>query len=108
MIACHADGIAYSVESIGNSGKGNNGDFVQQFILDMFVGSDGTVYTNTVWDEGSSEAGIYKDGAKILNPGHTHGWGYLGGAAITANSSYLFIAQRVDSEERFAQPAISG
>jgi len=28
----------------------------------MYVASDGTVYTNSEWDEGAREAGIYKDG----------------------------------------------
>jgi len=42
--------------------------------------SDGTVYTNSEWDEGAREAGIYKDGNVIgESNSQLHGSGRGGG-----------------------------
>src|SRR5437868_2666410 len=90
--------LNYTVSWIGNTFPGNNGNWVQGVVMDAYVSSNGTVYTNTPWDEGGQEAGIYKDGRVVVNPGHTHGWGYLGGGAVAVNSQYLFLAQRMDNE----------
>ncbi|MFN6518012.1 MAG: hypothetical protein RMY29_026485 [Nostoc sp. CreGUA01] len=83
--------FTYQTSWIGNSiGSGNLR--IQNNIEAMFVTADGTVYTNSHWDEAGTEAGIYKDG-KIINAlGDTHGWGRGGGKAVTANSKYIYIA----------------
>ncbi len=64
----------------------------------MFVTTDGTCYAATGWDEDGSEIGIYRDGEVIGSAGHTHGWGYGGGGAVTASRSALFFAQTVGNE----------
>jgi len=46
----------------------------------MYVAPDGTIYTNSEWDEGGREAGIYKDGDVIGMLSEMHGWGRLGGS----------------------------
>ncbi len=83
--------FTYQTSWIGNSiGSGNLR--IQNNIEAMYVTADGTVYTNSHWDEAGTEAGIYKDG-KIINAlGDTHGWGRGGGKAVTANSKYIYIA----------------
>ncbi|MBD2682081.1 MULTISPECIES: hypothetical protein [Nostoc] len=83
--------LSYQTSWIGNSiGSGNLR--IQNNIEAMYVTPDGTVYTNSHWDEAGTEAGIYKDG-KIINAlGDTHGWGRGGGKAVTANNKYIYIA----------------
>jgi len=56
----------------------------------MYVAPDGTIYTNSEWDEGGREAGIYKDGDVIGMLSEMHGWGRLGGEAVTANSKAIY------------------
>jgi hypothetical protein len=72
--------------------------WVQMAAEAMFVAPDGTCYLNCFWDEAGREVGIYRDGDVVGLAGHTHGWGYNGGHAVTANDEYLFIAQVVDNE----------
>ncbi|MBX9259446.1 hypothetical protein H1Q63_36950 [Desmonostoc muscorum CCALA 125] len=83
--------LSYQTSWIGNS-IGSGSLRIQNNIEAMYVTADGTVYTNSHWDEAGTEAGIYKDG-KIVNAlGDTHGWGRGGGKAVTANSKYIYIA----------------
>ena len=82
---------------IGNS-YGGSRQWVQQDIRAMTVMPDGTVFTNVEWDEAGGNAGEYRDGALIRYALHTHGWGNSGGAAVTANSRYLYIGTTVDNE----------
>ena len=56
--------ISYKTSWIGNT-FGGGSKWVQIQISAMYVASDGTVYTNSVWDEAGREAGIYKDGDAI-------------------------------------------
>ncbi len=58
----------------------------------MYAASDGTVYTNSIWDEAGREARIYKNPDAIGKASNLHGWGRTGGEAVTANSKYLYIA----------------
>ncbi|MEG4352952.1 hypothetical protein QUA74_24840 [Microcoleus sp. LAD1_D3] len=83
--------ISYKTSWIGNT-FGGGSKWVQNQISAMYVASDGTVYTNSVWDEAGREAGIYKDGDAIGFASNLHGWGRTGGEAVTANSKYLYIA----------------
>jgi hypothetical protein len=81
----------YKTSWIGNTiGSGNLR--VQNNIEAMDVAPDGTVYTNSHWDEAGMEAGIYKDGKVIGALGDTHGWSRGGGIAVTANSKYIYLA----------------
>ena len=69
-----------------------------QDVDDLCVLPDGTLFTNVFWEEGGGNVQEYRAGEMVGIAGHTHGWGYGGGAAVTANSKYLYIAQQVDSE----------
>ena len=89
--------LTYTVSWLGNTFAEPN-KWVQMDAAAMFVTPDGTVYLNVFWEEGGRNVGIYKDGQCIGNAGHTHGWGYEGGEAVTANDNYLFIAQHVNNE----------
>ncbi|MEH2236995.1 hypothetical protein [Nostoc sp.] len=83
--------LTYKTSWIGNTfGSGNLR--VQNNIEAMYVAPDGTVYTNSHWDEAGMEAAIYKDGKVIGAIGDTHGWSRGGGKAVTANSKYIYIA----------------
>ncbi|MEH2121676.1 hypothetical protein [Nostoc sp.] len=83
--------LTYKTSWIGNTfGSGNLR--VQNNIEAMYVTPDGTVYTNSHWDEAGMEAAIYKDGKVIGAIGDTHGWSRGGGKAVTANSKYIYIA----------------
>jgi sugar lactone lactonase YvrE len=85
--------ISYKTSWIGNT-FGGGSKWVQNFVDGMYVAADGTVYTNSVWDEAGREAGIYKNGDVIGMAGALHGWARSGGAAVTANSKYLYIAMK--------------
>ena len=89
--------LNYTVSWLGNTFAEPN-KWVQMDAAAMFVTTDGTVYLNVFWEEGGRNVGIYKGGQCIGNAGHTHGWGYEGGEAVTANDKYLFIAQHVNNE----------
>ncbi|AFZ26773.1 hypothetical protein Cylst_4709 [Cylindrospermum stagnale PCC 7417] len=81
----------YQTSWIGNTvGKGKLR--VQNNIEAMYVAANGTVYTNSHWDEAGTEAGIYQDGKVIAVLEDTHGWSRGGGKAVTANSKYIYIA----------------
>ncbi|MHC5735825.1 NHL repeat-containing protein [Nostoc sp.] len=83
--------LTYQTSWIGNTiGSGNLR--VQNNIEAMYVAPDGTVYTNSHWDEAGMEAAIYKDGKVIGAIGDTHGWSRGGGKAVTVNSKYIYIA----------------
>ena len=83
---------------LGNSFGVYDKDWVQNWIDDLYVLPDGTCCTNSAWEEGGGNAQWYKDGKKVANPGFTHGWGHGGGGAVTANASYLYLAQSRDNE----------
>ncbi len=82
---------------VGNS-YGGGEKWVQQDIRAMAVMPDGTVFTNVAWDEAGGNAGEYRDGKLIRYAMHTHGWGYQGGAAVAANSRYVYLGVAVENE----------
>ena len=89
--------LNYTLSWLGNTFAEPN-KWVQMDAAAMFTAGDGTCYLNVFWEEGGRNVGFYKDGNVIGMAGHTHGWGYEGGEAVTANDKYLFIAQHVDNE----------
>jgi hypothetical protein len=91
--------IPYKTSWIGNT-FGGGSKWVQIQISAMYVASDGTIYTNSIWDEAGREAGIYKDGDAIGKASNLHGWGRTGGEAVTANSKYLYIAMTQGAIDR--------
>ena len=87
----------YRTSWIGNT-FGGGSKWVQLQISSIYVASDGTVYTNSEWDEAGREAGIYKNGDVIGMAKDVHGWGRHGGVAVTANSKYIYVAMQQDPE----------
>jgi hypothetical protein len=70
---------------------------VQQSVLGMFVSPQGTVYTNSGWDEGGIDAGIYQNGQVVGRLSFGAGsWGRDGDGPITANAKYVFVAMHQD------------
>jgi len=59
----------------------------------MYVKSDGTVYTNSEWDEGAREAGIYKDG-NVIRAIVNCMVGKRRRVAVTASSDYLYVSMQ--------------
>lgn len=82
----------------GQEGEWGIGNQVPHEVAAMFVTPDGTAYTNCDWEENGHNFAEIKDGV-ITNIGWgTHGWGYEGGLAVTANDKYVFYAQRSENE----------
>ena len=84
---------------IGNSysGKENeNGmkEFMLHDIASIYVSPEtGKMYTNVFWSEGGSNFSEITNG-ELTNIGYgSHGWGYEGGYAVTANSKYVYFGQ---------------
>lgn len=104
-----AQPLNYSTTWAGNSFGGrpyNAADgstqqkHVQLAVNDMAVDADGTVYTNSYWDENANEAGIYKNGDLV---GHcanlSHGWGRGGAQAVTFDSKYIYAAMQQSGDD---------
>ena len=89
--------LNYTVSWLGNTFAEPN-KWVQMDAAAMFVAPTARSTSTSSGEEGGRNAGIYKDGQCVGNAGHTHGWGYEGGEAVTANDKYLFIAQHVSNE----------
>ncbi|WP_347555470.1 hypothetical protein [Robbsia sp. KACC 23696] len=81
---------------LGNSFPGRVG-WVQNNIASLYVAPDGTVYANTIWDEGGHEVTAYRDGQVVMSGDHTHGSGNAGGIAIAGNSRYLYTGAGIGS-----------
>ncbi|MCU1237785.1 MAG: repeat-containing protein, partial [Candidatus Solibacter sp.] len=90
------DAVAYRTSWVGNSFGGVT-SWVQSSIEAIRVAPDGTVYTNSLWDESGREAGVYRDGRPVGSAGNTHGRGRLGGKALAGNARYFFLSGRLDS-----------
>ena len=95
--ALAATELAATVSWVGNS-YGGGKQWVLQDVEDLFVDADGSLFTNVEWDEAGGNVQEYRDGDLKRVAFHTHGWGYEGGQAVTANSRYVFIAQKVGNE----------
>jgi len=99
IVAIHFDGkvtpaassTRYTTSWIGNSFGGGE-KWVQIQISGMYVAPDGTIYTNSEWDEAGREVGIYRNGDVVGKAEDLHGWGRSGGVAITANNKYIYVA----------------
>ena len=90
--------LNYTTSWIGNTFGFGNGTWVQQDIQSISVAPNGTVYTNSPWDESGSEIAAYQNGNKLAIAGNTHGWGAAGGDAVAVNSTYLYAAMSIGNE----------
>ncbi|MDZ7316351.1 MAG: T9SS type A sorting domain-containing protein [candidate division KSB1 bacterium] len=97
LAAPFAHGLDYQVSWIGNTFSGKS-KWVQEDIADIFVTADGRVFTNVFWDENGGEVTEFKNGDFIRTAQNTHGWGYHGGDAITANSRYVYFGYFIENE----------
>ena len=87
-------GNSYSGET-GISGSGSEISMtVPHDVAAMYVSPDtGRLYTNAFWNESGNNFSEITDG-ELTNVGmHSHGWGYEGGYAVTANSKYVYFGQ---------------
>ena len=79
-----------TVSWLGNSyGGGDSADGKPQWVsyhaADIDVDSDGWIFTNTVWEEGGREGGIYSPTGEVVGlMRDLHGWGRLGGNAVAS------------------------
>ena len=98
--------FSYNVSWIGNTDGGGpdpdnprNASWVSYCADDIDVDGAGWTFTNTGWDEGTREAGIYApDGAVAGLMADLHGWSRSGGAAVAAgpvssNRVYVGMSQ---------------
>ncbi|MFQ3670649.1 MAG: hypothetical protein SNJ84_04245 [Verrucomicrobiia bacterium] len=99
-------GLNYTTTWLGNSFGGREGKHWGNDVDAMVVLPDGTCLTNTPWEEGAREMGRYRDGEVLPAQPDLHGWGRLGGRAIAANGSHVFLVLRQDGSE--ARGGING
>ncbi len=96
----------FEVTWAGNTFGGLGQKWVQNRISGAAFKSDGTVYTNSLWDESHRERGIYKDGDMSTYKG--------GGGAkpVAINSSHVYYSfgynvSRYNFDGSFAGPTFS-
>ncbi len=102
MSADGASMLTYRTSWVGNTyggapAAGVQHQYVQIAIEAIAAGADGTVYTNTPWDEGGGELGVWRDG-HVTYAMQSHGWGNSGGDAIAVNSHYIYASASIDNE----------
>jgi hypothetical protein len=90
--------LTYTTSWIGNSFGFGDGEWMQQDIQAINVAPNGTVYTDSPWDESGSEIAAYQNGNKLAVAGNTHGWGAAGGDAVAVNDTYLYAAMSIGNE----------
>lgn len=93
--ASKAPAQPYKTSWVGNTFGGGK-KWIQLQINDIHIADNGTVYTNSTWDEGGHEAGVYKDGDVLGKSCEMHGWGKLGGKVVTTNSKYVYLGMQQD------------
>ena len=72
--------------------SGTLGLSMQLNVEAIAVGSDGTVYTNSQYDEAQHNSSILKNGAVVGTFAGTQAWGRFGGSAITNDDSFVYVA----------------
>jgi hypothetical protein len=99
-----ADGASmlnYRTTWIGNTyggidGSGNH-KWVPIAVEAIAATPDGTLLSNTPWDEGGGELAAWHDGQATYGMA-THGWGNAGGDAVAANNEYVYAAMTIGNE----------
>lgn len=104
LLSLSASGVSqpalldYRTDWIGNTFGYGDGKWVQNDIEAIAVTADGSVFTNTPYDEGGGELSEYKDGTLVVTAGNTHGWGNGAGSAVAVNSDYVYAAASLSNE----------
>ena len=85
--------LSHTSTWIGNSYGQGDGKWIQNNILGLHVTGGGVVYTNSWWDEGRRESGIYsgKDGDPIGMLESLHD-SFGGGFAVTGDDSFIYAS----------------
>ena len=104
-----AQELVHETSWIGNSFGGADNKWVQNYVDEIEVGSDGTVYTASEWDEAGRCSGIYKDGdvnSELLKQydgkgGHkAWGWG-TAGQSVAIDTTYIYLVNTEGELLRF-------
>jgi hypothetical protein len=93
---------------VGNT-FGSDGKWVQDYIDEIDVAPDGTVYTASVWDEAGRCSGIYKDGdvntvlvKQFDGKGGHKAWGWgTAGEAVAVDGTYHYLVNTEGELLRF-------
>ncbi len=82
----------YKTSWVGNT-FGTKDKWIQNYICEMDLTEDGSVWTCSFWDEGTRASGIYKDGkpVKILRKYKEEGRPGVRGYAVAAGKEYAFV-----------------
>ena len=100
----------YTATWIGNNWGGAGSYFiprvnhVQMKVDSMAVGDDGTVYTNSDWDESHKLLGTYRDGldlGQLLQATNQYTWLHPDGGAVATNATHAFISVLNGSFRRY-------
>jgi hypothetical protein len=88
-----------STSWLANSAPGGKYDdpaaaWVQHDVEGAAVDRDGTVWAATLWDEGTSEVGSYRDGRVTGRLKDVHGWGMSGGSAVAVDAQFVHQAMK--------------
>jgi hypothetical protein len=90
----------------GNGGYGY-GQWVQDYVGAMAVSADGTVFNETLWDEGAHGLGLYKNGqpnsvpvAAFDSPNRGHNFNSQGTAVCVDGSSFFIASSYKRSSDR--------
>ena len=86
--------LLYKTSWIGNTYSQDSTGYVTGTVGAMWVGPDGTVYTNSYWDEGGEAAKIYKDGKVVKNFENAPfgGNNACGEGTITSDGTHMYLA----------------
>lgn len=74
---------------LGNSFGYKDGKYMQQNLSALWVRGDGTVFTNSQYDEGHQSAGIYRDGEVV---GRLQDIILSGGRVLTGDADYIYVS----------------
>jgi hypothetical protein len=102
--AC-ANTLNFETSWVGNSFRGGNhgsvgqGKWIPYDNRDMHVTPDGTMYLTVPWEEGGATLSQINTNGEVADYANgAFGWGYSGGNAVTANSSFVYFGQAMTNE----------
>ena len=88
LIITGVNAQTYKTSWLGNTYGYADGQWVQNCITSLYVAPNGRCYTNSIWDEGHHETGIYStDGAVLGSLFETQG------LAITGDGTDIYVTQ---------------
>ncbi len=87
--------LEYTTTWLGDTADASKKKWIQNWVNDLAVWKDGTVYTNATWDEHKRTTGVYREG----DPVETH---HLyqenpSGRAIAIDKNYIYVQRSRDN-----------